>query len=353
MAKIKRIVTSEVEGRNVSDFYGDNSYSFDNNGTINYYGENQMGPVIEPGIVYGANADSGDGYGYNTIKLVPHAPNGDINDDRYLIIDPTTPNHIHIRAGGQQDNSNAELILGAEKAYVKVTDWNHQVQINSYDVANDFNRNWSFENNGSLYGPGGGGSLKVAGIENGDGISNLPITSSGAMTVTANGGDMNFYMDGGMYIGDADSGNQIIKRSDLDNYSSALGQVVSYSATWSGDGLAYNGNPVLASYVKIGKLVQVQIDVEMDNVTNFGTGQYSITLPFPSAYHTDVYGGSIHNTGATTEHYSIKGHLSPSSSAATLWYISGSSQDMAFDHNSPINLTTGDKFHMSFSYICE
>ena len=120
MSKINKIVTSEVEGRNLSDFYGDNSYSFDTAGRINYYGTGKMGPVIQPGILYGSNADSGDGYGYNTIKLIPHAPDGQSYDDRYLIIDPTAPNHIHIRAGGTQDASNAELILGGEKNFVKI-----------------------------------------------------------------------------------------------------------------------------------------------------------------------------------------------------------------------------------------
>lgn len=131
MSIIKRIVTSEVEGRNLSDFYGDNSYSFDTAGRINYYGRAKMGPVIEPGILYGSNADSGDGYGYNTIKLIPHAPDGQSYDDRYLIIDPTAPNHIHIRAGGIQDASNAQLFLGAEKNHVRVDDNNKEVVISS------------------------------------------------------------------------------------------------------------------------------------------------------------------------------------------------------------------------------
>lgn len=129
--------------------------------------------------------------------------------------------------------------------------------------------------------------------------------------------------------------------------------VVTYSPSWTGTGLSYTGTPATGSYIKIGNLVQVQIDVIFTNVTNFGSGQYSLTLPHPSKYHTDVYGGSIHNVGSTTDHYSLKGHLSPTSSTMTLWYISGSSQDQIFDNNSPINLVTADKFHMSFSYICE
>lgn len=213
MARIKRIVTSEVEGRNLSDFYGDNSYSIESDGTINYYGENKMGPVIEPGIVYGSNADSGDGYGYNTIKLVPHAPEGDINDDRYLIVDPTTPNHIHIRAGGTQDASNAELILGGEKANVKVVDSGHNVSVNTHDSGTDSYYSWTFGNDGIFYGPAEGAVQFYGAYSPGT----MSIVSDGNMTITSNTGNMNLYMDGGLYIGNTASENQILKRSDLNN----------------------------------------------------------------------------------------------------------------------------------------
>ncbi len=131
-------------------------------------------------------------------------------------------------------------------------------------------------------------------------------------------------------------------------------QIESYTPTWSGTGLAFTGTPATGYYIKIGNFVQVQINVDFDNVSNFGTGQYSLTLPFPSKYHTDVYGGSVHDTvNQGVDHYSLKGHLSDNSSTFTIWNIKSSAADEPFDHNSPINLTTADLFHMSFSYICE
>jgi len=57
-----------------------------------------------------------------------------------LIIDPTAPNHIHIRAGGAQDNSNAEIYLGGENSYFKVDNGeNPSVSIS----ANTFT--WTFD----------------------------------------------------------------------------------------------------------------------------------------------------------------------------------------------------------------
>lgn len=130
------------------------------------------------------------------------------------------------------------------------------------------------------------------------------------------------------------------------------GSIQPYSPVWSGNGLAYTGTPATGFYVKVGKVVTVQIDVEFDNVTNFGTGQYSLTIPFASKYHTDVYGGSVHDTtNQGIDHYSLKGHLSDNSSTMTLWNIKSSAADEPFDNNSPFNLSTDDKFHMNFTYI--
>jgi hypothetical protein len=131
-------------------------------------------------------------------------------------------------------------------------------------------------------------------------------------------------------------------------------EIKSYSPVWSGTGLAFTGTPATGTYIKIGNLIQVQISVDFDNVSNFGTGQYSLTLPFPSKYHTDVYGGSVHDiVNQGVDHYSLKGHLDDGSSTFTIWNIKSSAADEPFDHNSPIGLTTSDLFHMSFSYICE
>lgn len=70
--------------------------------------------------IIGAGTGSGDGNGYSTIELVPDS-NLYVND-QYIIVDPTAPSHIHLRAGGTQDASNAELYLGGEDNYVRVQD---------------------------------------------------------------------------------------------------------------------------------------------------------------------------------------------------------------------------------------
>jgi hypothetical protein len=102
-------------------------------------------------------SSSGDGNGYSTIRIIP-----DTNlegTDQYLIVDPTVINHIHIRAGGTQDNSSADLFLGGENSYVKLpAGLNPNVEI----AANT--HVWNFNSTG-LYGelvlPAGEGAIRT------------------------------------------------------------------------------------------------------------------------------------------------------------------------------------------------
>jgi hypothetical protein len=71
------------------------------------------------------------------------------SSDQYIIVDPTAVNHIHLRAGGTIDSSNAELFLGGENTTVQVSDTTKEVYIraNSSHV-------WTFGDDGVLNIPG-------------------------------------------------------------------------------------------------------------------------------------------------------------------------------------------------------
>ena len=62
---------------------------------------------------------SGDGGGYTTMTI---KPDSSLVSDQYLIVDPTGPNHIHIRPGGTQDASTTDFYLGGEKNFVRISD---------------------------------------------------------------------------------------------------------------------------------------------------------------------------------------------------------------------------------------
>lgn len=84
-----------------------------------------------------------------TLELTPDASLG---TDQYIVLDPTAPTHIHVRAGGAIDESNADLYLGGEKANVLVTDSDHQVQINS-TATDSSSFSWTFDNEGNTLFP--------------------------------------------------------------------------------------------------------------------------------------------------------------------------------------------------------
>jgi hypothetical protein len=119
MSRVDKIVTSQIDG-DLNAKNETNTYSYNFNGILVRSDDDRVGKkVVGPGVLYGANKDSADQSGLNTIKLIP---NEDINTDQYIIIEPTAPNHIHIRAGGTQDASNANLFLGGEVTNIVVSD---------------------------------------------------------------------------------------------------------------------------------------------------------------------------------------------------------------------------------------
>ena len=143
MTRIRRINVSQVEGGSADNtdigqirpagetaFYiGDNNkltlMMFDGVRT------HQKSKVLSPGVLFGSNADAGDGSGSDTIKLIPDAALFNNGSDQYIVVDPTggVPGHIHLRAGGTQDSSAANLYLGGEQTFVRVSDTTDNVAI--------------------------------------------------------------------------------------------------------------------------------------------------------------------------------------------------------------------------------
>ena len=140
-------------GQNSVRIYTDNSthmWDFNNTGDLTLPSEGKiygfgLGPAGDRGgyISWSGNS-SGDGLGYNTMRLVPDLQGLD-DADQYIILDPTSPGHIHIRAGGTQDNSQAILFFGGENSHVKIDSGpNPPISI----AAN--NNAWTFGTNGNL-----------------------------------------------------------------------------------------------------------------------------------------------------------------------------------------------------------
>jgi hypothetical protein len=112
----------------------------------------------------------------------------------------------------------------------------------------------------------------------------------------------------------------------------------------------FTGAPLFTgSYTKIGNLCHFQIDVDMDNITSFGTGQYYMTLPFPSEHNYLVSDGCLHDISANDQ-YSVMGHVVAGSSQLRLLSVASNGKHVPFEHNVPVTLAVADNFHVAGTY---
>jgi hypothetical protein len=138
-----------------------------------------------------------------------------------------------------------------------------------------------------------------------------------------------------------------LKTSDFQsisvNYPPAGGTIGGTPPTFSGTPL-FTG-----TYTKIGSIIHFAFDVDMDNITNFGTGQYYVTLPFPAARNYIFRDGCLHDISANDQ-YAISGHVLKDSTQLTLLSTASNGKDVHFTHNVPVTLSTTDNFHIAGTY---
>jgi hypothetical protein len=116
----------------------------------------------------------------------------------------------------------------------------------------------------------------------------------------------------------------------------------------------FTGDPLFSgNYIKNGSLVHFEIQVDMDNITNFGTGQYFLDLPFPAKYGYIFRDGCLHDINTDRE-YHISGHVYAGQTQMLLFTtdVQGSRlNDFEFSQGEPITLSTADNLHIAGTYI--
>ena len=160
------------------------------------------------------------------------------------------------------------------------------------------------------------------------------------------------FTNGDVYIGSDDAEDQVATLGDI-----GIETPYSVEGGTSGTQPTFNGDPLFsASYVRMSSnLVHFQIQVDMDNITNFGTGQYYMTLPFPSKYGYMFRESCLHDISANRE-YHISGHVFAGSNQMTLFTSDTQGNnlyDFPFAQGEPVTLTTADNFHIAGTYIAE
>jgi hypothetical protein len=130
------------------------------------------------------------------------------------------------------------------------------------------------------------------------------------------------------------------------------GQSVTFTVLGGTDGTqpTFSSAPLFTgSYTKIGNICHFQVDVDMDNITNFGTGQYYIKLPFPASHNYLLSNGCLHDF-STGDEYAVLGHVVAGSDTLTLLSTASNGRQVPFTASVPVNLATTDNFHIAGTY---
>jgi len=142
-----------------------------------------------------------------------------------------------------------------------------------------------------------------------------------------------------------------------------------YSPTFAATGLSFTGTgatyPTYNSYyVKAGKLVSFVIQVDCNTVTNFGTGQYKLQLPFTPAFGYNHFSGWVWadpnispDTG--TGHTILNVDHAGITDVLDLHYLKQSGganspiREGLFLQDTPVTLTTISKIYVNGTYISQ
>lgn len=125
--------------------------------------------------------------------------------------------------------------------------------------------------------------------------------------------------------------------------------VVTWTPTWAGTGLAFTGTPAQGYYSRVGKMITYHVQVNCSTVTNFGTGQYTITLPTGLAPGYDFqHIGGLHKN---TSHYTLLADLEASTTTVSLYHPTANGAQDVFNYNKPTTLTTASTWYFSGTYF--
>ncbi len=114
----------------------------------------------------------------------------------------------------------------------------------------------------------------------------------------------------------------------------------------------FTGNPASGVYTEYGQNTTVHISINLTNVSNFGTGQYSVTLPtLPLSSRSFKLTGVLQRTGSI---YSIIGYnTTPGSATLNLYYLGTDNIGQSLTGTAPVTLTTSDIITLTGTYISE
>lgn len=275
-------------------------------------------------LIYVENALPTEDPTVNSFSFV-FTPTSYINiDEDDALLNIRASENMDVRIYGGDD---VFIIAGGDDITLEASD---DIRFTSNTSGNGDEQFWRMNSEGSFTLPG-------------DGYISNPY-GSGILTIDGGGS--------GEFLNDATyPNNQIATIGDIANEIPVEIAFTVNGGTIDGTPPAFNGDPLFSgTYVKTGPLVHFQIQVDMDNITDFGTGQYAVTLPFNAKYAYQFKDGCLHDI-STGNQYNIGGHVAAGSSNLLLTTIGSNGQDEIFTHNTPVTLNVADNFHIAGTYI--
>ncbi len=127
--------------------------------------------------------------------------------------------------------------------------------------------------------------------------------------------------------------------------------VITYTPIWSSLGTppTYGAGTMAGKYSLYGNWVFFDIQATLTNVTDFGSGQYTVTLPFTAHSFISQRNAGLHEG---SNHYSVMLDSNASLAGVAKMYYNGSNgQDQPMTSNQPHNLVTTDLWYASGVYL--
>ena len=128
-----------------------------------------------------------------------------------------------------------------------------------------------------------------------------------------------------------------------------------YVSVLSATGAAYTGSPGAGTYSQYGKQVMFNVAVSCTNITNFGTGQWQLTLPVtPETSRALSFSGILdvagNQSGAV---YEIAGHTTEGSAIVKLFIVGTNGLRANLTGTSPATLTTSSRVYISGAFLAQ
>lgn len=175
--------------------------------------------------------------------------------------------------------------------------------------------------------------------------------------------------NGGIYINSRNPEDKVVTAGDLQTAigTGGNGEVTRYFSQFYAAGLTFTGTgatyPTYNSYyVKNGRMVSFNIEVNLSTVTNFGTGQYKVALPFTPQFGYNHFSGWVWadpsvSPDVGTGHTIINADTAGVTDVLDLHYLKSAGganspiREALFTQGAPVTLTTESRFYINGTYI--